>query len=128
MHHVIRRGPLVAAVLSCLIVPCAHAASVSQTGADGANPADPGQDVTLSLTNTGDASNSITVVGGNGAGFGNPAVQPNGGRGGNATATDTENFVGASTLSDQLSATGGNGGEGEDGNAGAGGTASVSAT
>jgi hypothetical protein len=33
MSKSFRRGPVVAAVLSSLIVPCAHGASVSQTGA-----------------------------------------------------------------------------------------------
>jgi hypothetical protein len=63
----------------------AGAATVSQTGTGG-GPGLPGQTVTLGLTNTGDASNSVTTVGGNGGVLLNAFGIANGG---NATSTDT---------------------------------------
>jgi hypothetical protein len=84
----------------------ASAETISQTG-NGGSPGGNGQSVSLTLTDSGDPSNSVTTVGG-GAGpddqFGDV------GFGGSATSIDTENYAGPGDLNDQVFATGGVGG------------------
>ena len=99
----------------------ARAATESQTGTSGGNDQS-GQSASLTLTNSGDPTNSVTTVGG-GGGDSDSGGGPD--AGGSATSIDTENYAGTGNLDDQVSATGGGGGWSDYDTGGQGGSATA---
>jgi hypothetical protein len=108
----------------------AMGSTVTYTGSNGAAGQN-GQSESQTLSNTGQLSNYLSVIGGNGGDNDGGATTYNGGDGGNASATGNETFFTINSLSDIVTAIGGNGGAGEDvfgGSAGTAGTASAMET